>query len=429
MCNVPYVTTLVKVPSFYKKAQYKVPSHSSNTYKKLFDGYDFNSEKTIAYDTFLENGKSIKLNDDFDNIEDKYHQPLLRAYTTGTTDTSKQVIHSTMSILGILVQMSSFSVSTEHRMTWLHAILPPSLVAVVISMLLTPLANNNLLILDPFCEPEDIDLDFLIYKPNCIAMIPMFMYVLINSDRIPDDFDMSFLYKIGAGAEPMNNHQIHMAQQFLKKHNCKAMLTNGYGLSEAGSNCVFPNPDFKIENCCYGMPMPNTILAAFDENNNELPYNEIGEICKSGYGNMIGYDNQDATDKVLVTHPDGTKWLHTGDIGYVTEDGAVYILNRGFTRDSDGHLLCAIPLENKVAGIDGVKDLFFLMLEDNDNYIPYLFVILEDGVSVDDIIDDIHNRLEDYEYPRRIIELNERPFFHFKTNRKGLTQQLLDKAI
>ena len=200
-------------------------------------------------------------------------------------------------------------------------------------------------------------------------------------------------------------------------------------MSEAGSNCVFPNPDFKIENCCYGMPMPNTILAAFDENNNELPYNEIGEICKSGYGNMIGYDNQDATDKVLVTHPDGTKWLHTGDIGYVTEDGAVYILNRGFTRDSDGHLLCAIPLENKVAGIDGVKDLFFLMLEDNDNYIPYLFVILEDGVSVDDIIDDIHNRLEDYEYPRRIIELNERPFFHFKTNRKGLTQQLLDKAI
>ena len=44
---------------------------------------------------------------------------------------------------------------------------------------------------------------------------------------------------------------------------------------------------------------------------------------------MIGYDSKSATEEAIKIHSDGTRWLHTGDIGYMTEDGTIYALTRG----------------------------------------------------------------------------------------------------
>lgn len=60
-----------------------------------------------------------------------------------------------------------------------------------------------------------------------------------------------------------------------------------------------------------------------------MKYNEIGEICINTPYLMLGYlNNPEATAEVVKTHADGKKWFHTGDLGYITEEGAVYITGR-----------------------------------------------------------------------------------------------------
>lgn len=71
--------------------------------------------------------------------------------------------------------------------------LPPALVAVVVSMVMLPLSSNKLLIMDPFVDPEDVDLEMMRYRPNGWPMIPMFIELVMRNGRVPKDYDMSHL--------------------------------------------------------------------------------------------------------------------------------------------------------------------------------------------------------------------------------------------
>ena len=87
-------------------------------------------------------------------------------------------------------------------------------------------------------------------------------------------------------------------------------------------------------------------------------------------------------------------------------------------------------MENLLADAEfpGIDDEFFVIIPDEEHhrcFVPYLFVVLEDGYTVDDVRDQILDCLETYMHPVDIIALPERPFFHFKTNRIGLTKDIL----
>lgn len=354
-------------------------------------------------------------------------RPLFRAYTSGSTGPSKQVIHSSQTMLAVVHQLSAYGASDEFRPTWLVTLLPPVLIAVTVSMLLMPMASNKLLILDPFVDVNDIDLEMMRYRPNGWPMIPMFVEILMRSKRIPADYDMSHLIAAGAGCEGLNNGQVQRAQKFLKDHNCDAIFTIGYGQSEAGSNITFPCPAYPIANGNVGIPMPLNNMGIF-RGDRECNYYEKGEICVTGPGNMLGYDSEEATRRTLVLHDDGKVWLHTGDTGYMNEDGIIYALGRGLAKrynpenPEKSRRLVEIAMENQVsdAAIPGLIDSFFVIACDPKNegyYIPYLYVVLEDGYTVDSIQKDIFNALEEHQYPVEIIQIPERPFYHFKTNR------------
>ena len=184
------------------------------------------------------------------------HRPLFRAYTSGSTGPSKQVIHSANSIVGIVHQMNLYAAPDGFRPTWLVACLPPSLVAVVVSMVLVPLASNKLLILDPFCDPEDVDLELMRYRPNCWPLIPMFIEIIMRSSRIPEDYDLSHLLYAGTGCEAVNNRQQKRIEKFLHDHGCKARFTAGYGSSEAGSSVSLPMAPPPLKTGTSAFPCP-----------------------------------------------------------------------------------------------------------------------------------------------------------------------------
>lgn len=178
--------------------------------------------------------------------------------------------------------------------------------------------------------------------------------------------------------------------------------------------------------------MPATVLSAFDsETLEEKNYGEIGEICMTGPAKMLGYRGymgEEMTERTLVVHPDGEIWLHTGDIGYITENGIVHILGRGFTERFGGGYLFMMRMESRVVEAEGVEDGSFCFVPDQDHegyFVPYLFVILEEGKTLKEVKPVILASLEEHEYPVEITVIKERPFFHFKTNRKELTAEIV----
>ena len=422
------VKTIVLLDPCFCCRKSDMPEHILNSLQTLYPAQPACGEGTVTWIQFLALGS--KYNGSMSRPRD-IHQPLYRAYTSGSTGPSKQVIHSANSILSVVHQMNFYGSAGDFRPTWMVTALPPALVAVVVSMVLAPLSSNKLLILDPFVDPLDVDLELMRYQPNIWPGIPMFIDVIMNSKRIPVDYDMSFLFSVGAGAEAYNNVQIRRVQKFLEDHNCAAQFTTGYGCSEGGSSITMPMVPGPYENGSMGVPLPLTTIGIFKPGTQEeLGYNQLGEICRCGPGNMLGYDNPEATAKVLQVHPDGQTWLHIGDTGYIDENGVIYSLGRGAPERFDGGELPTLPMENLVAdaNIPGIDDEFFVIVEDGKHpgfHEPYLCVVLKDGYTLADIQSQVMACLPEYQRPVKIFTLPQRPYFHFKTNRIGLAQQIL----
>ena len=409
----------------------EMPDYVHNYIRDQYKGPSANSSEVISWDAFVELGK------DFTGVVDApadCTRPLYRAYTSGSTGPSKQVIHSAENMTGVLCQMTSYSMGPDgKRLTWMLQNLPTALVAVVVSMTLLPIASNIHLYLNPFADVYDLDLELMRLKPNCIPLIPMFMEVMMTSERIPEDFDMSFYYSGGVGAEWFSNSQSYRAQEFLRKHNSIANCTVGYGQTEAGGNCTIPAclADYPLmTDGNVGVPLPLATMGIFKPGTSEeLGYNQLGEVCKCGPGTMLGYDSAEATAEVLKVHDDGKLWLHTGDLGYVNEDGVFFVLNRGANERYGGGILAGLIMENRIADarIEGIKDQFFAIPQDEAHpgyYLPYMFVVLEEGYTVEDIRGAVDAALEPYQRPVEIRVIESRPFFHFKTNRRGLAMQI-----
>lgn len=421
---------VIKVSPYDYADRKSVPDYVEKEIASRYTGAIETTEGDLTWDEFLALGKDYT--EDYMAQED-VNRPVFGAYTSGSTGISKLVIHSSSNIVATAFQMSIFIPPSDVPEKWWLPILPTALIAVTVSMAIFPLSAGLIMVLDPFCPLEYIDIAFMEQKPNFWALIPMFCEMLMKSDRIPEDYDMSHLRSIGTGAEAMNERKTQEVEAFFHKHNVKATLSAGYGQSEGCSNFTLPNPMFPLVDGCVGMPMPATTMAVFSEDLEELNYGEIGELCMTGPAMMLhyaGWRGDELTERTLINHPDGNCWLHTGDKAYINEHGIVYILGRGTTKRFGGGELYMMRMETKAVRVAGVEDGFFCFVPDQDHegyFLPYFFVILDETKSLDEVKAGLADVLEEYEYPVDIRVIKERPYFHFKTNRKELTAAILEE--
>ncbi len=418
--------TLVLVSPYTYGIKEEMPDYVSEAIEKLYSESRPSDERTFDWNDFLKKGENLK-----DEVypEKNPDRHLYCSYTSGSTGPSKQVIHSARSMNGVLSQLI-IPGGFGFTMKVLHTLLPPALVAIANSILLFNVALGNHLVLSPFCEAEDIDLEFLRYSPNQMIAVPMMAEILMNSKRIPKDYSMKDLYVIGGGADPMHNKWLRRMQDFLRSHGSSAVFSMCYGLSEAGSTVANPKPNADFRNCGGGIPMRGTTISIFEPGtHNELSYGEIGEICTSGPSSMIGYSTKEETDKTLQLHEDGKMWVHTGDYGCMNQFGELFVYGRGLNKRFGGGYLYTTVMENKIVDVKGVDDCFFVIVPDKENegyLVPYLYVVLEKGYELKNIEAEIRSKLQKHEQPIEIFTTPKREYFHFKTNRRILAGKILN---
>jgi len=105
------------------------------------------------------------------------------------------------------------------------------------------------------------------------------------------------------------------------------LLYEGYGTTENSPVCGFNEDVGKLGSV--GKPINTISVKIVNEDNQELPPGEKGEIALGGPCIMKGYyKNPKATEAVIKTDKEGVRWLLTGDLGHLDEDGNLYITGR-----------------------------------------------------------------------------------------------------
>ena len=131
-----------------------------------------------------------------------------------------------------------------------------------------------------------------------------------------------------AGGDDLSPAFLSEFNAMLDKNGTKARLRQGYGLTEVGSVCCANTNDTNKDNSI-GIPLAGVTMAIWDDSCKPVPNGTVGEIVISGPTIMEGYLTADGpVDAGLYTDENGVKWVRSGDLGYMDDDGFFYFAGR-----------------------------------------------------------------------------------------------------
>jgi long-chain acyl-CoA synthetase len=156
------------------------------------------------------------------------------------------------------------------------------------------------------------------HRVNILAVVPTMLVYLLNHPDL-DSYDVSSLERVGCGAAPC---PVELLQEFERRFGCT--IYEGYGLTESTVVCTTQRRDRPKVVGSVGIPLPGFTVKILDDDHNEMPLGDLGEICARGPHVMKGYYRM--PEATAETIRDG--WLHTGDIGRMDADGNLYVVDR-----------------------------------------------------------------------------------------------------
>lgn len=192
----------------------------------------------------------------------------------------------------------------------------------------TVLINNACCVLLPQFNTKTYASTLLKQKPNFIAGVPTIFKMLVECKELKNA-DLSFLKGMFVGGDSMPVELKKDVDAFLKNHKAQIQVREGYGLTECvTASCLTPKDTYKEGSI--GLPFSDTQYKIVSpDGEEEMPAGEEGEIIISGPSVMLGYlNNEEETNKTLHRHSDGKMWLHTGDLGFIDDDGYIYFKQR-----------------------------------------------------------------------------------------------------
>lgn len=241
-------------------------------------------------------------------------------YTGGTTGVAKGAMLTHRNMLANLEQVrAAYSPLLFERKELVVTALPLyHIFALTMNCLLfIELGGQNLLITNPRDIPGLVK-ELAKYPFTAMTGVNTLFNALLNNKEF-QQLDFSSLHLSAGGGMPVQ----HAVAERWEKLTGRFLL-EGYGLTECAP-LVSANPhDMDYHSGSIGLPVPSTEVKLIDDEGEEVPPGEPGELCVKGPQVMLGYwQRPDATDEIMH---DG--WLRTGDIAVMDEEGFMRIVDR-----------------------------------------------------------------------------------------------------
>ena len=302
-------------------------------------------------------------------------------HTGGTTGSPKGVMLTDDCFNGIALQFQAYP-KLFHRGQKLMNVMPPFIAYGFACGIHLPLVLGFTVIIIPNLDPAKLGSLVLKHKPEHMFGVPTHYQQLAADPKLRDK-DLSFIINYAAGGDSLSRGAEQTVNDFLAAHGARYPIAKGYGMTEVSSAAtVAAGLDNKPGSV--GIPMVNTVVAAFEPGTDqELPIGQRGELCISGPCLMKGYYNKPEETAILLRrHPDGRVWAHTGDMGYLDEDGFVYLdsrIKRMIIRH-DGFKVFPSMIENVVSRHPAVHQCSVVGCTDKDHTqgrLPFVYIVLK----------------------------------------------------
>jgi long-chain acyl-CoA synthetase len=246
--------------------------------------------------------------------------------------------------------------------------------------------------------------------------VPTMYNAMLHADNA-GSIDASSLRVCNSGGAAI---PVELIRAFEEKFNCA--ILEGYGLSETSPVASFNHPGRPRKPGSIGTPIEGVEMQVWDDDGNDVPQGEVGEIVIRGHNVMKGYWNRPDATKAVLT---GDGWFHTGDMARVDEDGYFFIVDR--KKDMiirGGYNVYPREIEEVLYEHPAVKEAAVVGVPDDAlGEEVGAAVVLCKGEQIDpaELRNYVKEHVAAYKYPRKIWFVDELP--------KGPTGKILKREV
>jgi long-chain acyl-CoA synthetase len=376
---------------------------------------DYKIEGVIPFKETIKHNSSYKLEDPQLKSEDL----AFLQYTGGTTGVSKGAMLTHRNLVSNMEQIHKVlsPVVIESEELAITALPLYHVFALVVNCLaMLKIGARNVLITNPRDFPAFIK-ELKKYNFTLITGVNTLFNALLNQEKFRElDFSSS---KISAAGGMAVQNSVALKWKEVTGH----PIVEGYGLTET-SPVLTINPFDGTERIgTIGLPVPSTDIKIMDDDGNELPVGERGEICASGPQVMKGYWNREKDTREMFHG----EWLKTGDIGIMDEDGFFKIVDRKKEMILvSGFNVYPNEVEDVISGHPKVLEVGVIGVPDEKSteVVKCFIVKKDDSLSEDEIKEYCQENLTAYKRPKYVEFRTEMP----KSNVGKILRRLLKEG-
>lgn len=282
------------------------------------------NELYMKWNDFMLKGEQYKENVVVHTEKDT---PAIILHSGGTTGVPKNILLSNGNI-NVVIEQAKIALPDTNSDDKMLAILPLFHCFGLVEGIHFPLCTGQTCILVPRFDAKRFDKLLRKYKPTIIPGVPTLFEALLSNKHM-NNVDLSNVKYIVSGGDTLPPERNRLVNEFLKEHNCKSHIIQGYGMTETSGGVIFGALGSDVLGSC-GIPLPgNDVKIVNIETKEEMPTGEIGEMLLAGPSVMLGYlDNEKETNEILEKDENGKIWVHTGDLAYLNKDGVVFYVSR-----------------------------------------------------------------------------------------------------